>query len=114
MTNGTRESMKMTETMKWTVIYDSDARFLRLAGISHCFRRCARSRGPARRAPWAAAGRIEAFALAAPRDIRPRIAAGLRMLGASYVCEAGRCNRRRSTGRMAGGAMFELLRDAAR
>jgi hypothetical protein len=61
-----------------------------------------------------AAGRLEAFALAATSDICERLAARLRLLGVSYVCEPGWMQSPPIDWPHGGGAMIELLGEAAR
>jgi hypothetical protein len=104
----------VTESMKWTVIYDGDAGFCASPGYRTVFVSALESADSLGERLGAAAGRLEAFALAAPPDIRDRLDAGLRMLGVSYVCEPGRMQSPPLDWPHGGGAMLELLREAAR
>ena len=67
--NDATRNMK-TETMKWTVIYDGDARFCASPGYRTVFVSALESADRLGERLGAAAGRLEAFALAAPHDIR--------------------------------------------
>lgn len=100
--------------MAWTVIYDGAAAFCASPGYRTVFVSALESAGDISLRLGVAAGRLEAFALAAPNEGRGEIEAGLRCLGVSYVCEPGRMQSPPLDWPHGGGAFFELLRSAAR
>jgi hypothetical protein len=100
--------------MTWTVIYDGTARFSASPGYRTVFVSALKGADELGERLGAAAGRLEAFALSAPPDVRVRLDAGLRRLGVSYVCEPGRMQSPPLDWAHGGGAMLELLRRAAR
>ena len=104
----------VTESMKWTVIYDGDARFCASPAYRTVFVSALENAERLGERLGVAAGRLEAFALAASPDIFARLEAALRMLGVSYVCEPGRMQSPPLDWPHGGGAMLELLREAAR
>ncbi|HVA84307.1 MAG TPA: acyl-CoA reductase, partial [Candidatus Binataceae bacterium] len=104
----------VTESMKWTVIYDGDAGFCPSPGYRTVFVSALDSADRLRERLANAAGRLEAFALAAPANLRAQLDASLRMLGVSYVCEPGRMQSPPLDWPHGGGLMLELLREAAR
>ena len=108
------ERMEMTESMKWTVIYDGEADLCASPGYRTVFVSALESADGLGERLGAAAGRLEAFALAAPPDLRARMEADLRLLGVSYVCEPGRMQSPPLDWPHGGGAMIELLREVAR
>ena len=65
-------------TWDWTVIYDGDAAFSASPGYRTVFVSALESADELGERLGAAAGRLEAFALAAPTDLRARLEAGLR------------------------------------
>ena len=87
--------------MAWTVVFDPSARFTISPGYRTVTVSTIRDADDlaSRLAP--VAGRLEAFAIAAPPPSRARFLDVLAGAGVTYVCDPGRCNRRRSTGRMA-------------
>ncbi|HTQ25457.1 MAG TPA: acyl-CoA reductase, partial [Candidatus Binataceae bacterium] len=100
--------------MAWTVIYDAAAAFSASPGYRTVFVSELERADELGSRLGAAAGRLEAFALAAPLDVRERLAAELRRLGATYVCDPGRMQSPPLDWPHGGGAMLELLREAAR
>jgi hypothetical protein len=100
--------------MRWTVIYDGAAGFSASPGYRTVFVSALKGADELGERLGAAAGRLEAFALSAPPDIRVRLDAGLRLLGVSYVCEPGRMQSPPLDWAHGGGAMLELLRGAVR
>ena len=100
--------------MTWTVIYDGTADFSASPGYRTVFVSALKSADELGERLGAAAGRLEAFALSAPPDVRDRLNAGLRRLGVTYVGEPGRMQSPPLDWLHGGGAMLELLRGAAR
>ena len=100
--------------MTWTVIYDGAAGFSASPGYRTVFVSALESADELGECLGAAAGRLEAFALAAPPDVRARLEGGLQLLGVSYVCEPGRMQSPPLDWPHGGGAMLELLREGAR
>jgi hypothetical protein len=100
--------------MGWTVIYEGAADFCSGPGYRTVFVSAVESADELGERLGAAAGRLEAFALAAPPDMRTRLEGGLRMLGVSYVCQPGLMQTPPLDWPHGGGAMLELLREAAR
>ena len=113
-TPGESMTESMSESMRWTVIYDGAAGFSASPGYRTVFVSALKGADELGERLGPAAGRLEAFALSAPPDIRVRLDAGLRLLGVSYVCEPGRMQSPPLDWTHGGGAMLELLRGAAR
>ncbi len=103
-----------TAAMKWTVIYDRNAEFSASPGYRTVFVSALENADELDARLGTAAGRLEAFALAATSDICERLAARLRLLGVSYVCEPGWMQSPPIDWPHGGGAMIELLGEAAR
>jgi len=61
-----------------------------------------------------AAGRLEAFALAAAPNLRPHLESQLMSLGVTYVCEPGRMQSPPLDWLHGGGKFLELLRACVR
>jgi len=100
--------------MAWTVIYDAAAVFSASPGYRTVFVSALKRADELGSRLDAAAGPLEAFALAAPLEVRERLAAKLRRLGVTYVCDPGRMQSPPLDWPHGGGAMLELLREAAR
>ncbi|MGH7914502.1 MAG: acyl-CoA reductase, partial [Candidatus Binataceae bacterium] len=116
MTAPISESMtnRVIDSMTWTVIYDGAATFCASPGYRTVFVSALESADELGRRLGAAAGRLEAFALATPPDVRAGLDAGLRQFRVSYVCEPGRMQSPPLDWPHGGGAMLELLQRAAR
>jgi acyl-CoA reductase-like NAD-dependent aldehyde dehydrogenase len=112
-TPGAGMTESMTKFMTWTVIYDGTADFSAAPGYRTVFVSALKSGDELGERLGAAAGRLEAFALSAPPDVRDRLDAGLRRLGVTYVGEPGRMQSPPLDWLHGGGAMLELLRGAA-
>ncbi|HVB82498.1 MAG TPA: acyl-CoA reductase, partial [Candidatus Binataceae bacterium] len=103
----------LSSGMTWTVIYDGAATFCASPGYRTVFVSALETDDELGERLGAAAGRLEAFALAAPPGARARLEADLRGLGVSYVCEPGRMQSPPLDWPHGGGAMLKLLRTAA-
>jgi len=99
--------------MAWSVIYDAAAPFSASPGYRTVFVSALEHADELGARLGAAAGRLEAFALAAPVDVREGFAAELHRLGATYVCDPGRMQSPPLDWPHGGGAMLKLLRAAA-
>jgi Acyl-CoA reductase (LuxC) len=106
-------SDSMPKSMTWTVVYDRAADFSASPGYRTVFVSALRGADELGERLGAAAGRLEAFALSAPLEVRHRLEAGLHLLDVSYVCEPGQMQSPSLDWFHGGGAMFELLRGAA-
>ena len=102
------------ERMAWTVIFDRAASFCASPGYRTVFVSALESADELGGRLGAAAGRLEAFALAAAPDVWARLEAGLRHFGVTYVCEPGRMQSPPLDWPHGNGAMRELLRGPAR
>ncbi len=103
-----------SEDMAGTVIYDGAATFCASPGYRTVFVSALERADELGGRLDAAAGRLEAFALAAPPEFHARLRLELQRLGASYVCEPGRMQSPPLDWPHGGGAMLELLRKATR
>jgi hypothetical protein len=101
------------QRMAWTVIFDAAAPFSASPGYRTVFVSALGHADELGARLGAAAGRLEAFALAAPLDVREGLAGELLRLGATYVCDPGRMQSPPLDWPHGGGAMLELLRAAA-
>jgi hypothetical protein len=99
--------------MAWTVICDAAAAFSASPGYRTVFVSALECVDELGSRLGAAAGGLEAFALASPLDVRERLAAELRRLGVTYVCDPGRMQSPPLDWPHGGGTMLELLRKAA-
>ena len=97
-----------------TVIYDRSAVFSAAPGYRTVFVSAIDSIDDLGARLGPAAGKLEAFALAAPSDKRGPLEDYLRRLGATYVCEPGRMQSPPLDWPHGHGGMFALLREAAR
>jgi hypothetical protein len=97
----------------WTVIYDRAASFCVSPGYRTVFVSALTSADELGGRLGSGAGRLEAFALAAPPAVRGPLEADLRALGVSYVCEPGRMQSPPLEWPHGDGAMLKLLRAAA-
>lgn len=98
--------------MRWTVIVDPDARFSLSPGYRTVFITPVRDRVDleARLAP--STGRLEAFALAAPRPAWEEWSQLFAALGISYVCAPGMLQSPPLSWRHGGGAFLDFLSGA--
>jgi hypothetical protein len=102
------------ESMTWTVVYDGAAPFCVSPGYRTVFVSALDGADELGGRLGTASRRLEAFALAAPSDVREGLEAKLRLLGVSYVCEPGRMQSPPLDWPHGGGAFLELLRTAVR
>ena len=113
-TDAAGRDIALWESAAATVIYDRTAAFSASPGYRTVFVSALDNIDELGARLGPAAGRLEAFALAAPPERREPLKEHLRRLGATYVCEPGQMQAPPLDWPHGHGAMFALLREAAR
>src|SRR5205085_10035331 len=100
--------------MPWTVVFDADASFCASPGYRTVFVSALERFEELGSRLGVAAVHLEGFALSVPANARRGIENDLRRLGVCYSCQPGGMQSPPLDWPHGGGAMFDLLRRAAR